>query len=89
MSDLKPDGLEQRILVLVDRQDDDPGTSQLAAGFVIYGPHTAIVFTLGSGTHIATLDPATGIFTFTRLNVLVKEVRGLGLNMELLDAEEE
>lgn len=50
-----------------------PGTAQLAAGFVIYGPHTALVFTLGAGTHIATLDPTGGQFYVTRLNVLVKE----------------
>jgi fructose-1,6-bisphosphatase I len=50
-----------------------PGIEQRAAGFVIYGPHTALVFTLGNGTHIATLDPAAGIFLLTRYNVLVKE----------------
>jgi fructose-1,6-bisphosphatase I len=50
-----------------------PGSAQLAAGFVIYGPHTALVFSLGSGTHIATLDPAAERFYVTRLNVLVKE----------------
>lgn len=50
-----------------------PGTAQVAAGFVIYGPHTALVFTLGNGTHIATLDPGAGQFYLTHLNVLVKE----------------
>lgn len=50
-----------------------PGTAQKAAGFVIYGPHCAIVFTLGQGTHIATLDPESGTFVMSRLNVLVKE----------------
>lgn len=29
-----------------------PGREQLAAGFLIYGPQTALVLTLGSGTHI-------------------------------------
>lgn len=50
-----------------------PGTAQVAAGFVIYGPHTALVFTLGNGTHIATLDPGTGTLSITRPHVLVKE----------------
>lgn len=50
-----------------------PGTAQKAAGFVIYGPHCALVFSLGQGTHIATLDPETGVFVMSRLNVLVKE----------------
>jgi fructose-1,6-bisphosphatase I len=34
-----------------------PGTRQLAAGYVIYGPHTDLVLTLGAGTQIYTLDP--------------------------------
>jgi len=34
-----------------------PGVNQRAAGFVIYGPHVAFVFTTGDGVRIATLDP--------------------------------
>jgi fructose-1,6-bisphosphatase I len=34
-----------------------PGVNQRAAGFVIYGPHVAFVFTTGAGVGIATLDP--------------------------------
>ena len=30
----------------------EPGRDQLAAGFLIYGPQTALVLTLGAGTHI-------------------------------------
>jgi fructose-1,6-bisphosphatase I len=33
------------------------GRHQLAAGFLIYGPQTALVITLGSGTRIFTLHP--------------------------------
>jgi fructose-1,6-bisphosphatase I len=33
-----------------------PGERQLAAGYAIYGPQTAFVFTTGDGTHIFTLD---------------------------------
>ncbi len=36
------------------------GMHQLAAGYVIYGPQTAMVLTLGEGTHIFTLNPDTG-----------------------------
>ena len=39
-----------------------PGSAQLAAGFLIYGPQTALVLTLGDGTHRFTLDRATGEF---------------------------
>ncbi|SDL81793.1 class 1 fructose-bisphosphatase [Paracoccus chinensis] len=39
-----------------------PGTDQLAAGYVIYGPQTALVLTLGKGTSVHVLDPETGRF---------------------------
>ncbi|WP_428486745.1 class 1 fructose-bisphosphatase [Rhodopila sp.] len=42
-----------------------PGFQQLAAGFVLYGPHTALVLTLGDGVDIFTLDPRTRAFTRT------------------------
>ena len=41
------------------------GTRQLAAGYVIYGPQTALVLTLGAGTHIFTLNPDTDEFCLT------------------------
>lgn len=48
-----------------------PGTNQLAAGFVIYGPCTALVLTLGQGCHIFTLDRATSTFVLTRPDVRI------------------
>ena len=33
-----------------------PGSHQLAAGFVVYGPQTVLVLTVGVGTHVFTLD---------------------------------
>jgi fructose-1,6-bisphosphatase I len=42
-----------------------PGTAQLAAGYVIYGPQTALVLTLGDGTMAFTLDPRTSEFRLT------------------------
>ena len=43
-----------------------PGTAQLAAGLVVYGPQTALVLTLRAGTHVFTLDRRTGTFVLTR-----------------------
>ena len=43
-----------------------PGAHQLATGFILYGPHTALVLTLGDGVDIFTLDPRTGDFVLTR-----------------------
>lgn len=39
-----------------------PGTAQLAAGFIIYGPQCALFLTLGHGTDMFTLDTNTGVF---------------------------
>ena len=41
------------------------GVQQLAAGYVIYGPQTALLLTLGDGTHVFTLNPDTGEFCLT------------------------
>ena len=43
-----------------------PGADQLAAGFILYGPHTALVLTLRDGVSIFTLDPQSGVFVLTR-----------------------
>ncbi|MCP4048875.1 MAG: class 1 fructose-bisphosphatase [Gammaproteobacteria bacterium] len=48
-----------------------PGTAQLAAGYVIYGPQTALVLTLGDGTMIFTLDPLTGEYRLTSDDVVI------------------
>jgi fructose-1,6-bisphosphatase I len=45
------------------------GTTQLAAGYVIYGPQTALVMTTGDGTMIFTLDPLTKEFRLTTRKV--------------------
>jgi len=42
-----------------------PGSRQLAAGYVLYGPQTLLVLTLGDGVHEFTLDRARGIWGHT------------------------
>ncbi|MFT6927732.1 MAG: fructose-1,6-bisphosphatase I [Psychromonas sp.] len=39
-----------------------PGTEQVAAGYVIYGSSTMLVYTTGHGTHGFTCDPSLGVF---------------------------
>jgi fructose-1,6-bisphosphatase I len=39
-----------------------PGHEQLGGGYVVYGPHIALVFTLGDGVAHFVLDPATKTF---------------------------
>lgn len=42
-----------------------PGSRQIASGYVIYGPQCALVLTVGKGTLIFTLDTATRTFWLT------------------------
>lgn len=48
-----------------------PGTSQLAAGFAVYGPFTSLVLTVGAGTQIFTLDRGTGRFIHTHADMAI------------------
>ncbi|MEO6802844.1 MAG: class 1 fructose-bisphosphatase, partial [Granulicella sp.] len=42
-----------------------PGYRQVAAGYVVYGPSTVLVYTTGNGVHSFTLDPTIGAFILT------------------------
>lgn len=48
-----------------------PGSHQLAAGFLVYGPQTVLVLTVGHGTQIFTLDRVTRVFHLTTRNVAI------------------
>jgi fructose-1,6-bisphosphatase I len=41
------------------------GTEQVAAGYMLYGPSTMLVYTAGQGVHQFTLDPTIGEFVLT------------------------
>jgi fructose-1,6-bisphosphatase I len=47
------------------------GSAQLAAGFVVYGPQTSLVLTLGDGVDIFTLDRASGSYLRIRRRVQI------------------
>ena len=46
-----------------------PGIKQVAAGYVVYGSSTMMVYTAGSGVHGFTLDPAFGEFIRSHKNI--------------------
>lgn len=46
-----------------------PGAQQLAAGYVLYGSSTVLVYSAGQGVHMFTLDPQFGAFLLTRENI--------------------
>jgi fructose-1,6-bisphosphatase I len=50
-----------------------PGREQLAAGFLIYGPQTALVLALAEETRIFTFDPESGAFVANRTRARVPE----------------
>lgn len=47
------------------------GASQIAAGFMVYGPQTSLVLTLGQGVDIFALDRADGEFKLIRRRVRI------------------
>ncbi len=50
-----------------------PGRNQFAAGYIIYGPQTAIVLTVGQGTHIFWAKPGTEEFLLGKPNLKIPE----------------
>jgi fructose-1,6-bisphosphatase I len=46
-----------------------PGTSLTAAGYIIYGSSTMLVYTTGKGVNGFTLDPSVGIFCLSHPNM--------------------
>jgi fructose-1,6-bisphosphatase I len=50
-----------------------PGTQQVAAGYVIYGSATMLVYTTGQGVHGFTLDPSLGEFLLSHPNMRIPD----------------
>ena len=50
-----------------------PGYKQVAAGYVVYGPSTVLVYTSGNGVHGFTLDPTIGAFVLTNETMVMPE----------------
>jgi fructose-1,6-bisphosphatase I len=48
-----------------------PGSRQVAAGYVIYGSSTMLVYTTGQGAHGFTLDPSIGEFLLSHPNIRI------------------
>ena len=50
-----------------------PGRRQVAAGYVIYGSSTMLVYTTGQGVHGFTLDPSIGEFLLSHPNIRIPD----------------
>ena len=50
-----------------------PGTKQIGAGYILYGPSTMLVYSLGKGVHSFTLDPSLGEFILSEENIKIPD----------------
>jgi fructose-1,6-bisphosphatase I len=50
-----------------------PGRRQIAAGYVVYGSSTVLVYSIGNGVHGFTLDPSVGSYILTHENIRMPE----------------
>jgi fructose-1,6-bisphosphatase I len=48
-----------------------PGTRQIAAGYMLYGSSVVMVYTTGDGVHMFTLDPMTGAYVLCNERVRI------------------
>ena len=50
-----------------------PGSKQVAAGYIIYGSSTVMVYSAGQGVHGFTLDPSVGEFLLSHENIKIPD----------------
>jgi fructose-1,6-bisphosphatase I len=49
------------------------GHQQIGAGYILYGPSTMLVYSIGTGVHAFTLDPSLGEFILSSENIKVPD----------------
>lgn len=49
------------------------GYQQIAAGYILYGPSTMLVYSLGKGVHAFILDPSLGEFILAQENIQIPD----------------
>ncbi|HLP89416.1 MAG TPA: class 1 fructose-bisphosphatase [Nostocaceae cyanobacterium] len=49
------------------------GNKQIAAGYILYGPSTMLIYSIGKGVHSFTLDPSLGEFILTEENIRIPD----------------
>ena len=53
------------------------GRKQVAAGYILYGPATVLVYTIGKGVHSFFLDPSLGEFILAQENITIPDHGGV------------
>ena len=51
-----------------------PGRQQVAAGYILYGSSTMLVYSAGRGVHGFTLDPSVGEFLLSHPNIRIPDI---------------
>jgi fructose-1,6-bisphosphatase I len=70
---------------VTDQDFLQPGSSQVAAGYCVYGPQTTLVLTVGDGVVMFTLDREQGSFVLTEENVQIPpDTQEFAINMSNL-----
>lgn len=62
---------------VVDKSENDflqEGSKQIAAGYVVYGSSTMLVYSTGNGVNGFTLDPSVGMFLLSHPNIRLPEI---------------
>ena len=54
-----------------------PGNLQVAAGYILYGTSTIMVFTTGKGVHGFTLNPAIGTYYLSHPDIKIPKIGGI------------
>jgi len=49
------------------------GRQQIAAGYILYGPSTILVYSIGRGVHAFVLDPSLGEFILAQENIIIPD----------------
>lgn len=49
------------------------GRKQIAAGYILYGPSTMLVYSIGTGVHAFVLDPSLGEFVLASENIKIPQ----------------
>ena len=77
-----PEGADLSTAEASEKAFLQPGTSQVAAGYAVYGPTTLLVLTVGDGVVVFTLDREQGQFILTQENVQIPaDTKEFAINM--------
>ena len=77
-----PEGADLSTPEIAEKAFLQPGSTQVAAGYAVYGPTTLLVLSVGDGVAVFTLDREQGQFVLTQENVQIPaDTKEFAINM--------